>query len=246
MKSYSIYGLNGCKMLLKDSSGRFRITSVNAMDDIVNNNSLPLLDSINNIRTYSKKDFKEKYPNSRAQGIVVEFKAHFDQQFDYSCIEKHDYSVVVLSGVKDPQNLGQIIRTCECAGIDSIVLPENRSVAITDTALQISQGSFTGINIHTEKNINRFIDLIKKHGFWVTGFENSVSANNWFDIDMRGRAVFIFGSEGEGIRSLTLKKCDFVGTIPMAGKVNSLNVSASVSAILFERLRQIQIGKKLA
>ena len=96
------------------------------------------------------------------------------------------------------------------------------------------------MKIYIEKNINRFIDKIKKHNFWIAGFENSISACNWFDIEMKGRVCFVFGSEGKGIKSLTLKKCDYIGTIPMIGKINSLNVSASVSAILFERIRQIK------
>jgi len=240
MKSYRVYGLNGCKMLLDDRTTRYRITKIDIVEDIVNTSKISILNTFDNVHTYSKKVFRGKFNNNRAQGIVIEFLADFDSQFDFNRVDKKNYSIVILDSIKDPQNLGQIMRTCECAGVDSIVLPSNRSISITDTVLQASQGAFTNVEIYIEKNINRFIDKIKKHSFWVAGFENSVSACNWFDVDMKGRVGFVFGSEGEGIKSLTLKKCDYIGTIPMLGKVNSLNVSASVSAVLFERIRQIK------
>ena len=240
MKLYRVYGLNGCRMLLHDKTTRYRITKINIVQDIVNNFGIPILNTFDNVHTYSKKVFKEKFNNNRAQGIIIEFLADYDSQFDFNAVFNKDHCIVILDSINDPQNLGQIMRTCECAGIDSIVLPSNSSISITNTVLQISQGAFTNVKIYIEKNINRFIDKIKKHNFWIAGFENSISACNWFDIEMKGRVCFVFGSEGKGIKSLTLKKCDYIGTIPMFGKINSLNISASVSAILFERIRQIK------
>ena len=240
MKLYRVYGLNGCRMLLHDKTTRYRITKINIVQDIVNNFGIPILNTFDNVHTYSKKVFKEKFNNNRAQGIIIEFLADYDSQFDFNAVFNKDHCIVILDSINDPQNLGQIMRTCECAGIDSIVLPSNSSISITNTVLQVSQGAFTNVKIYIEKNINRFIDKIKKHNFWIAGFENSMSACNWFDIEMKGRVCFVFGSEGKGIKSLTLKKCDYIGTIPMFGKINSLNVSASVSAILFERIRQIK------
>ena len=240
MKLYRVYGLNGCRMLLHDKTTRYRITKIDIVQDIVNNFGIPILNTFDNVHTYSKKVFKEKFNNNRAQGIIIEFLADYDSQFDFNAVFNKDHCIVILDSINDPQNLGQIMRTCECAGIDSIVLPSNSSISITNTVLQISQGAFTNVKIYIEKNINRFIDKIKKYNFWIAGFENSMSACNWFDIEMKGRVCFVFGSEGKGIKSLTLKKCDYIGTIPMFGKINSLNISASVSAILFERIRQIK------
>ena len=92
-------------------------------------------------------------------------------------------------------------------------------------------------------NISQTLEMLKKEGFWVIGVENSIDASKWCDIDLCGKIILIFGSEGKGIRQSTLKKCDFITTIPMLGKINSLNVSASVSAILFERNRQLLKSK---
>lgn len=240
MKLYSVYGLNGCRMLLNDKTAKHKITRIDIVQDIVNNFGISILNTFDNVHTHSKKVFKKKFNNIRAQGIIIEFLADYDSKFDFNTVFNKEHCIVILDSITDPQNLGQIIRTCECAGVDSIVLPSNSSISITDTVLQISQGAFTNMKIYIEKNINRFIDKIKKYDFWIAGFENSVSASNWFDIEMKGRTCFVFGSEGKGIKSLTLKKCDYIGTIPMIGKINSLNVSASVSAILFERIRQIK------
>jgi len=240
MNLYKVYGLNGCRMLLNDKTTKYKITKIDIVQDIVNNFGISILNTFDNVHTYSKKVFKKKFNNIRAQGIIIEFLADYDSKFDFNTVFNKEHCIVILDSITDPQNLGQIIRTCECAGVDSIVLPSNSSISITDTVLQISQGAFTNVKIYIEKNINRFIDKIKKYDFWIAGFENSISASNWFDIEMKGRICFVFGSEGKGIKYLTLKKCDYIGTIPMIGKINSLNVSASVSAILFERIRQIK------
>ena len=83
------------------------------------------------------------------------------------------------------------------------------------------------------------INDLKNQGFWIIGFENSINAKKWHDLDYKKKTVLVFGSEGRGIRKKTIEKCDFLATIPMQGNISSLNVSASISAVVFERLRQI-------
>ena len=139
----------------------------------------------------------------------------------------------------DPQNLGQIIRTCECAGVDGIILPRHGSVHITDTVLQVSQGAFFHLDVFIVPNLNNTISYLKDNDFWIIGIENSIDSQNWCDIDYNGKVGIVFGSEGSGIRRLVKKSCDFLATIPMSGKINSLNISAAVSAVLFERNRQL-------
>ena len=120
-----------------------------------------------------------------------------------------------------------------------ILISDNKTVGITNAVLQVSQGAFLNMPIYMIGNISQTLEMLKKEGFWVIGVENSVEASNWYDIDLCGKIILVFGSEGKGIRESTLKKCDFIATIPMLGKINSLNISASVSAILFERNRQL-------
>ena len=87
--------------------------------------------------------------------------------------------------------------------------------------------------------INQLINNLKVQGFWIIGFENSINAKKWFDLDYKEKTALVFGSEGKGIRQKVMEKCDFLATIPMKGNISSLNVSASISAVVFERLRQI-------
>ena len=95
------------------------------------------------------------------------------------------------------------------------------------------------MNIFIENNLTNTIKYLKSKGFWIVGLENSINAQHWYEIDYKGKVVIVLGSEGRGIRKLVKESCDFLATIPMEGKTNSLNVSAALSAILFERHRQI-------
>ena len=147
---------------------------------------------------------------------------------------------MALDQIEDPQNAGQIIRTSECAGIDGIIFPVHNSFKITNSVLNVSQGAFVNIPLYEVTNISRTIQNLKNNDFWVVGIENTKDAELWSNIDYSGKTVIILGSEGKGIRKNIINHCDFLGKIPMQGSINSLNVSAAVSAILFERLRQIR------
>ena len=188
----------------------------------------------------NKEIFLSKYDEHRTQGIVIEFNGDIVVDLPDLSNSKGNICLLLLDRITDPQNLGQIIRTSECAGIDGIIIPDRHSVGMTDTVIQVSQGAFVNQNIYTCGNVHQTILRLKDEGFWIIGIENSIEARLWYDIDYKGKIVIIAGSEGKGIRKLLLDNCDFLSTIPMKGKVNSLNVSAAVSAILFERNRQLE------
>ena len=236
---YSIYGINNCIELLK--SKKNQIISIYLLKDgkaykdaSINENLIFFKEKC---AIMDKTQFNKKFSSIRSQGIVIKFEFSLDKilpKFSDSNI-----SLLLPESIEDPQNLGQIIRTSECAGIDGILVPTNRSVGITDAVLQVSQGAFLNLPIYMIGNVSQMLAMLKKEGFWVIGVENGVDASNWYDLDYSGRIVFVFGSEGKGIRPNTLKKCDSIATIPMLGATNSLNVSAAVSAILFERNRQL-------
>ena len=100
--------------------------------------------------------------------------------------------------------------------------------------------SFKGGVMNMITNIKNIFKQFKSDGFWLIGIENSIDAKPWFKVEYGGKAIIVLGSEGKGIRKMVLESCDFISTIPMKGKINSLNVSATASAILFERLRQVE------
>ncbi|MFI3252089.1 MAG: 23S rRNA (guanosine(2251)-2'-O)-methyltransferase RlmB [bacterium] len=139
--------------------------------------------------------------------------------------------IVILDKLNDPNNLGAIIRSCDAFGIDGIVIPKNRSVAVTDTVVKISTGAIEYVKICQETNINQTIDYLKKNGFWIVGTDASATTSI-YDVKFDTSLAIVIGSEGYGISQLTQKKCDFLTKIPMYGHVNSLNASASAAICL--------------
>ena len=239
---YIIYGLNNCLNFFK-SNNDFSINSI-----ILDKNGIAINEKVisSKISSYGKivkildsREFNNKYDFKHSQGILVKFTGNLYSDL-YSTKDFPENSCVLIADqIKDPQNLGQIIRTSECAGVNGIILPKHRSVHLSNSVLQVSQGAFFHLNIYVETNLVSTIEYLKSKGFWIIGLENSIDSKEWHDIDYKGKIAIVVGSEGEGIRRLVKKSCDFLTTIKMNGKINSLNVSAAVSAILFERQRQL-------
>ena len=195
----------------------------------------------NHINFLKKNDFYKKFENLRSQGIVVSFKGPVVKSLNDFDKTKNNSCLLILDRIEDPQNAGQIIRTAECAGINGIIFPTHNSFSISNTIINISQGAFVNMPLYEVTNISSAILELKKNDFWVIGIENSIDARSWDKLDYSGNTAIVVGSEGKGIRKKVIDHCDFLGEIPMQGISNSLNVSAAVSAILFERLRQIKL-----
>ena len=187
-----------------------------------------------------KKDFYKKFDNIRSQGIVIFFEGPIIRKFENYKLENQNSCLLILDQIEDPQNAGQIIRTSECAGIDGIIFPSHNSFKLTNTIINISQGAFVNMNLYEVTNISTTILELKKNDYWIIGIENSIDSKLWNELDYSGNIAIVVGSEGKGIRKKVIDHCDFLGNIPMQGNTNSLNVSAAVSAVLFERLRQIK------
>ena len=241
---FSIFGLNGCTELLQ--SDRFKIHHIYIQEGSQadrNRHSIDPKKQFNEqIDLLSKHQFKNKFNKGRTQGIVVEFFGNVVEQEIPNYLMKETACLLVLDQIEDPQNFGQIIRTAECAGVDGIVFPKHHSASISNSVLQISQGAFVHTPLYEVTNLKHEFYRLKDEGFWIIGLENSIDAKQWYNVDYKNKVVIVVGSEGKGIREKVLESCDFKATIPMQGKTNSLNVSAAVSAILFERLRQISLS----
>ncbi len=147
-----------------------------------------------------------------------------------------DGLIVVLDGIVDPHNLGSIIRVCECGGVDGLIISERRSALVTDTVMRISEGGANHVKIAKVVNINNTLKTLKENNFWVTGAE--LGGEDLYKADLTGNLCLVIGSEGDGIKKLTKEICDRIVTIPMHGKVNSLNASVACGIVLFEALRQ--------
>ena len=238
---YHVFGLNGAFNILDHKKSK--IIRIDIMQGGLAEKKSQLNKLINTkiypIHHLPKDQFLKKYGSKRTQGIVVEFQGNMLQNLPSFEMSKENECLLVIDNLEDPQNLGQIIRTAECANITGLLLPEHQSVQLTDAVLQVSQGAFIHLPFYRCGNLHHQLRALKKEGFWIIGVENSVKAISWYQLDYKRKLVLVMGSEGKGIRPVIMKACDDLITIPMQGKLNSLNVSSATSAILFERLRQL-------
>jgi 23S rRNA (guanosine2251-2'-O)-methyltransferase len=145
--------------------------------------------------------------------------------------------LLLLDEIADPQNLGAIIRSAECAGADGIVLPERRSAGLTEAVVEVSAGAAEHLKVTRVTNLARTMDELKQRGLWLVGAEAG-GEEYWTGFDYTGPVGIVLGSEGRGMRRLVREKCDKVLSIPLFGKVNSLNVAAAAAVFLFEVARQ--------
>ncbi len=243
---YYVYGINSACEILAQS--KLQVVSVTLMIDSTADKDLRMLKLLKQRQTkvtkISREKFTDRFGNLRTQGIIVNFSGQIIRALPSFDKLDGDFCLLVLDQIEDPQNLGQIIRTADCAGVDGIILTRHHSAGITNTALQVSQGAFCHIPIYESKNLHRTLEQLKKNDFWITGIENSIDGKPWYALDYSGKTAIVFGSEGHGIRKLVLETCDFLSTIPMQGQLESLNVTAAVSAVVFERQRQLHLSKK--
>jgi len=145
--------------------------------------------------------------------------------------------LLLLDGVEDPQNLGAIIRIAEGAGLDGLILPERRAVGVTGVVASVSAGAVEHLKISQVTNLSRVMDDLKKRGIWLVGAEGG-GREFWYDFDYNVPLGLVLGSEGKGLRPLVKSKCDRVLSIPLLGKLNSLNVAAAAAIFCFEVVRQ--------
>ncbi len=144
--------------------------------------------------------------------------------------------IVILDGVEDPYNLGAVIRSAECAGCHGVIIPKRRAAGLTATAEKASAGALEHMAVAKVVNIASAVDSLKEKGIWVYAAE--ADGENLYDTDLDRPAAIVLGSEGFGISRLVREKCDYAVSIPLYGKVNSLNVSAAAAVVLCEAARQ--------
>ena len=145
--------------------------------------------------------------------------------------------LVICDEISDHHNLGAIIRTAECAGAHGVVIPKRRSAGLTAVVAKTSAGAVAHVPVARVPNIPSLLKDLKKQGMWVFGTAAN-GTTNLYDADLKGAAAIVIGSEGEGMTRLAEENCDFLVSIPMRGKLNSLNASAAAAILLYEAVRQ--------
>jgi 23S rRNA (guanosine2251-2'-O)-methyltransferase len=146
--------------------------------------------------------------------------------------------VLMLDCVQDPHNLGAILRTADAAGVHAVVAPKDKAVGITETVRRVSVGAADQVPFAQVTNLARTMEKLKAAGIWLVGTSDHATAKSIYELDLKGPLALIMGAEEKGMRRLTEENCDFLASIPMAGKVECLNVSVATGVCLFEAVRQ--------
>jgi 23S rRNA (guanosine2251-2'-O)-methyltransferase len=173
------------------------------------------------------------------QGVVaVTSSKQYNDLDDLVAAKRGDHALlVVLDGIEDPHNLGAILRTADAAGADGVVIPERRAVGITGTVVKSSAGASEHLPVAKVTNIARTLEDLKAQNIWTVGLDER-GAQSYESLDYNMDCAIVLGAEGKGLHDLVARKCDFLVSIPMLGKVPSLNVSVAAGVVLYEVVRQ--------
>jgi 23S rRNA (guanosine2251-2'-O)-methyltransferase len=148
--------------------------------------------------------------------------------------------VIVCDGIEDVHNLGSIIRVAECAGADGVVIPSNNAASVTEAVVRISAGAANHMKVAKVNSLGNAIDRLKENGFWLYALE--ADGTDIYAADLTGNVALVIGGEDSGVRRLTREKCDFTLSLPLFGKVNSLNASVALGIAASEVVRR-RLGK---
>lgn len=170
------------------------------------------------------------------QGLIA-----FASAYQYSTVEEildtaksrgEDPFIILLDGVTDPHNLGAIIRTAECAGVHGIIVPQHHSVGLSPAAVKASAGAVEYVKVARVTNLNRTIEMLQKQNIWV--YAVTMNGIDYRKMDFRGGVALVIGSEEDGISRLIGEKCDHAVSLPMAGKIESLNASVAAGIMIYQ------------
>lgn len=171
------------------------------------------------------------------QGAIAHLTPRKFQSLDEILDVSDNPLLLLLDGIEDPQNLGAILRTAEGAGVTGVIIPERRAAGISDAVTSASAGAVEHVSISRVTNLVRTMEALKKRGLWFVGAEGG-EEKLWYEFDYTGPVGIVFGSEGKGLRPLVKKSCDVILSLPLLGRISSLNVSAAASAFIYEAVRQ--------
>lgn len=224
-----IFGKNVAKETLENNK---KVLKAIVSKDFSDKSIISMLEKKNiNIEYVSKFDI-DKIVSGNHQGIVLSVPDYKYCDLDELLVNDKPF-IVILDHLEDPHNFGAIIRTCEAAGVDGIIIPKDRSVSVNSTVMKTSAGALNNMKICMVTNLNRCIDELKDKGIWIVGTDMTDSVS-YDSIDYDMPVAIIIGSEGFGISRLVREKCDFVVNIPMKGKVNSLNASVAAGILIYK------------
>ena len=228
-----VYGRNTVNEILDGNTKIYKVFLDNNFNDEV------LLNKINkkNLKKFhiDKNKLDRMCNNSANQGIALDIEEY--KYYSIEDLEKDDSSnfVVMLDSLEDPHNFGAIIRTCECAGVNYIIIPKKRSVSVNSTVYKTASGALSHMKIVEVVNLSNTIRKLKDLGYWVYGAE--ANGKDYRQVDFKGKTCLVIGSEGHGLKQIVTSSCDEIVSLPMKGKINSLNASVAAGILIYEIMK---------
>ena len=223
-----VYGKNSVNEVLKNNR---KIKKAYIYKNFSDKSIISALQKLNISINYLEKFELDKLAKVNHQGIILSVP-----DYKYSSLDVIEHienpMVVILDHLEDPHNFGAIIRTCEAAGVDLIIIPRDRAVDVTDTVMRVSVGALDRVKIAQVTNLVDTINYLKKQGFWIVGTD--MNGTNYSEIDYNGKIGLVIGNEGKGMSKLVKTNCDFIASIPMRGEIHSLNASVAAGIVIFE------------
>ena len=226
-----IYGRNVFYENLKFAPKSVR--NIIIQEDIHDKNIISIIKKYNISYKFRNKKDMDKLVNGIHQGIILDVV-----DYVYYSLEE-EISVgrffVLLDHIEDVHNLGAILRTCEAAGVDGIIVPKDRCAPLNATVMKTSAASLLRTKVIQVHNLVQTMDMLKKNGFWIVGTD--MDGDDFKTIDYSGKICLVIGNEGSGMSRLVRENCDFIASIPMYGDINSLNASVSAGIMIYEVIR---------
>ena len=227
-----VFGKNVAKAVLDK---KIKIKKIYLQDNFKEKEIISLVEKSNLEMKYLQKNEMDHLCPGLHQGIILDIPDYKYASLD-DFVKKEEELVVILDHLEDPHNLGAIIRTCEAAGIKSVILPKDRQVLVNSTVMKTSVGTLLDVSLVLVSNLNLTINRLKEEGYWIVGTSLDGSID-YRQVDYNGKTALVIGNEGAGISDLVSKNCDFLAKIPMYGKTNSLNASVAAGIMIYEMIR---------
>ncbi len=194
------------------------------------------------VQTLPRAELDAIMPGARHQGVIAVVRAVSYERSEKTLPEflaalSEPALLLVLDGVQDPHNLGACLRTADAAGAHALIMPRDRAAGITPVVHKVACGALESVPVFAVTNLARTLRMLRDTGIWIYGASGD-AGEALFSSDLQGPVALVLGSEGKGLRRLTREHCDHLLAIPMAGQVESLNVSVAAAVLLYEVRRQ--------
>lgn len=242
MKEDILYGINPVREALRGNRKAFELfVQTGGTDQRIAKLATLAEEKGIAVRRRERADLERLAGNPHHQGVVLKVAPFVYAELE-DFLANHQESeaglfVLVLDGVQDPQNLGALIRSAACAGVQGVIIPKDRACGMTPVVEKASAGAVETIPVIQVTNLVQTLERLKQAGCWTFGLAGEVN-KNIYQADYRGNLALVVGSEGEGIRPLVRKHCDLLLAIPHYGGISSLNASVAGGIVLFEAARQ--------